>query len=98
MIEMGNPDVALIEAAKQLTDEQVAFICTECAITEGALRSMTEDELYDVVYETMCQIEIDEVCENIGSDEDTVRCAIASDIVTLFGNAIAETEGYLNED
>ena len=79
------------EVLKELTEVQIEFICSECSISEEELNSMDEDQLYDVVYETMCNIEIEEVCSN-ESDEDTERCTIASDIVTILGNAIRDNE------
>lgn len=85
------------QALQELTETQIEFICSECSISEEELNSMDEVQLYDVVYETMCNIEIEEVCSNDG-DEDTERCAIASDIVTILGNAIRDEEGYLEDE
>ncbi|MBE5933396.1 MAG: hypothetical protein E7263_08265 [Lachnospiraceae bacterium] len=75
------------KALQELTESQIEFICNECSVTEEELHNMEEDQLYDDVYETMCNIEIDEVCSKEGG-EDTERCEIASDIVTILGNAI----------
>lgn len=85
------------DALKNLSKEQIDFICNECTITKEKLFAMDEDNLYDNVYEKMCDIEIDEVCENGGGDE-TERCSIASDIVTILGNALAESEGYFDSE
>lgn len=75
------------EALEELTREQIEFICEECSLTEEELFELNEDDVYDKVFETMCDIEIDEVCSKVG-DEDTERCEIASDIVTLLSNTI----------
>lgn len=77
----------MTEVLNQLSKNQVAFICYECSISEEDLMKMDEDTLYDKVYEKMCDIEMDEVFKNDG-DEDTKRCSIASDIVTLLGNTL----------
>ena len=86
----------IVEAAKELTDEEIAFICRECDITPSELQKMGENELYDNVYETMCSIEI---AETPLSDDvpESPRCTMASDIVTLLGNAIAMSNGYFDE-
>lgn len=77
-------------ALPKLNGEQIAFICTECAITKDELFSMNEDDLYDRVYDIMCDIEIAEIgIEEDGSDSE--RCEIASDIVTIMGNALRKS-------
>ena len=88
--------VSMRKAISKLSDSKVQFICEECLLDRERLYNMSEDEVYDIVYETMCDIEVDEVCAN-GGDEDTERCEIASDIVTILGNAMAEAEGYFDE-
>lgn len=85
------------EALEQLSQQQIDFICRECSITLEQLQDMGDDELYNTVYEPMCNIEIDEVCAS-ETEEETERCQIASDIVTILGNALAEQEGFLNEE
>lgn len=75
------------EVLNQLSKEQIEFICDECSVTEEYLMGMDEDTLYDEVYEKMCDIEIDEVFDRDG-EEDTKRCSMASDIVTLLGNTL----------
>jgi hypothetical protein len=79
------------QALQELSPEQIKFICDECSVTEERLREMDDDELYTDVYDKMCDIEIDEVC---GSEdgEDTERCALASDIVTILGNSLLDEE------
>ena len=86
----------IVEAAKKLTDEEIAFICRECDITPSELQKMGENELYDVVYETMCSIEIAEIPSSDDVPESP-RCMMASDIVTLLGNAIAMSNGCFDE-
>ena len=85
--------IAMKNALKDLSEVQVQFICKECDIDMCALSYMNERQVYDIVYETMCNIEIEEVCANI-EKPDSERYAIASDIVTILGNAMAEAEGY----
>lgn len=79
------------DALNELKQKQIAFICKECSISKEELYSMSEDDLYDRVYETMCDIEIEELCADNGDDE-TERCEIASDIVTVLGNALRSDE------
>ena len=87
------------DALKELTQEQVSFICAECSVTEDELFSMDEDTLYDKVYDVMCDIEVDETMASIdeGEVEESERCILASDIVTILGNALAEEEGFYEE-
>lgn len=75
------------EAIIKLNKIQIDFICKECKITDKELMEMTEDTIYDKVYEEMCAIEIYEVCSN-ENDKDTERCELASDIVTILGNTL----------
>ncbi|MBE6898455.1 MAG: ADP-ribosylglycohydrolase [Ruminococcaceae bacterium] len=57
---------------------------------------MNDDELDDV-YDRICDIEVDETYE-AGDDELSERGQIAEDIVTLWGNALAEENGWYEED
>ena len=79
------------KALKKLNKEQIVFICDECSVSKDELFNMDDDTLYDEIYEKMCNIEIDEVCSN-DDGEETERCRIASDIVTILGNTIAGLE------
>lgn len=81
-------------AIHNLTQPQIAFICNERSLSKEQLFSMTEEELDDV-YEAMCEIEITETPE---SGELSDRCKLASDIVTVMGNALAEAMDWLDED
>lgn len=85
----------MLEAAKELTEEQIEFICKECDISQDDLMQLDEDSLYDVVYEKMCDIEIAEVPADGAPISD--HCIMASDIVTLLGNALAFSEGFYHE-
>ena len=76
------------EALKELSAEQIGFICKECSISKDELFAMDDDTLYDEVYDVMCDIEIDEIADG----EDTERCEMASSIVTELGNTLAEKE------
>lgn len=88
--------IAMKHAIKELSKTQIKFVCDECVIDTVTLKNMNEQQVYDIVYETMCNIEIEEVCANTDGN-DTVRCAIASDIVTILGNAMARAEGFYEE-
>ena len=79
------------EALNNLNPQQIDFVCKECLLPKEELYSMSEDDLYDKVYETMCDIEVEELCSSNGDDE-TERCEIASDIVTVLGNALRSDE------
>jgi len=86
----------MVEAAKELSDAQIQFICEECEITKDDLFHMDEDTLYDAVYDTMCEIEIAEIPSS-DDEPESERCIMASDIVTLLGNALAKSEGFYDE-
>ena len=82
------------EAIYELSQEQIEFICLECSITEDELFSMDDEQIEEIVYETMCDIEIEEVTDG----PDNERCTLASDIVTILGNTIPRDNGYWDED
>ena len=84
------------EGRKELTEEQIRFICEECDITEKELFDFDDDELYDRVYEVMCEIEIAEIPDN--DEPEGERCILASDIVTALGNALAKAEGWVQDE
>lgn len=86
----------MIEALRELTKEQIDFICQECKITENELNSLNDDELYDKVYDVMCDIECAEVPRD--GEEESERCAIASDIVTLLGNTLEQCDDEDEDD
>lgn len=73
-------------ALKELTPEQIKFICEECGIEEDALFEMNDDDIYDKVYDVMCDIE----CAETPVDDTPItdRCQMASDIVTVLGEAL----------
>ncbi len=75
------------EVLKELTKEQIEFIEQECGIDRETLFSMSEEALYDDVYDIMCDIEIDEIPDS-DEEEESERCIMASDIVTLLGNTM----------
>lgn len=60
------------EGRKELSAEQIRFICQECNITEKELFAFDDDELYDRVYEVMCDIEIAEIPDN--DEPEGERC------------------------
>lgn len=74
------------EVLKDLTGEQIEFICKECSITEDELYAMDDDMLYDRVYDVMCDIEC---AETQSSDEPlSDHCQMAADLVTVLGNTL----------
>lgn len=85
----------MVEAVKELSEEQIKFVCKECNITQDKLLQMDEDDLYNVVYETMCNIEIADVPADDTPISD--HCIMAADIVTILGNALAMSEGFYEE-
>lgn len=84
------------EGRKKLSRKEIAFICQECSITKDELFAFDEDELYDRVYDVMCDIEIAEIPDN--NEPESERCIIASHIVTILGNALAKAEGWMQGD
>lgn len=84
------------QALEKLSAEQIRFIYNECNITEEELLVMSEDELYDRVYDVMCDIELEELPDS-DSEKESERCEMASDIVTELGNALAEEQGTYGE-
>ena len=74
------------EALKNLTEEQIKFICKECSITKEELFDMDDDTLYDKVYDVMCDIECAETPSS--SEPLSEHCAMASELVTILGNTL----------
>ena len=85
------------QALDQLTAEQIDFICAECKISKEELLSFDEDELYDRVYDVMCDIEMAEIPDS-DEEEECEHCKMASSIVTELGNALAEEQGIYDEE
>ena len=75
---------------KNLSDEQIDFICNELRFSKEDLYSMDEDMLYDKVYDPMCDIEIAEIPSD--DSEETEHCRNVSEIVTVMGNKYAVEE------
>ena len=80
----------MLEALMELNEEQIKFICDVCHITEYRLFSFDEDELYDRVYDVMCDIEIAETPS--GEEKMSKRCELAESIVTILGNGIEDED------
>ena len=89
---MKEPIRSVIE---EMTETQIDFICEELKIRKDLLLEASEDDLGEI-YDILCDIESSET----PTDDSPLseRCKIVSDIVTLWGNAIAEAEGYFEED
>ena len=78
---------------ESLDDEQITFIEDELGITGEDISGYTDDELNEKVYEPMCDIEIEEAPQDDADESD--RCKMASEIVTVLGNSLAEANGWL---
>ena len=70
---------------RSMSDPQISFICKECNLSKDDLFGLSDEDLYSKVFDVMCDIETDEACEH---DEETERCAMASDIVTALSAAL----------
>lgn len=88
---MGEP---LKNAITELTREQVSFIASELDVSSDFILSATESEL-EPLYDRLCDIECEEIDDNY---ECSPRGNTAADIVTILGNAIAQDEGYWDEE
>lgn len=81
-------------AAKCTTEEQLNFIMSEFGVTEDEIFSWNEEK-WEEVYDALCDIELDEITPD---GEESPRCKLAAELVTLFGNEIAIDEGIYDED
>lgn len=81
---------------ERLEDTQIAFIETELGIAKDVMFGFTDDELNEKVYEPMCDIEIEEA--PIDDSPESERCSMASDIVTILGNSLAEYNGWIGKE
>ena len=88
-------DDVLRSTVDLMTDSQIDFICKESGLAPDELRDAPEEKL-DEIYDLLCDIEIEETDES--GEGLSERGEIAEGLVTLMGNAIAESEGYLDED
>lgn len=79
------------DAIKKLTAEQLEFIFDECSVSPDELPDMSDEELYDKVFEKMCDIETDSIPDD-DEEEESDRCKIASDIVTVFSNSFSRDD------
>lgn len=79
------------QVISNLSEEQNKFIQTEFNISEEELKSMTDDEIYERIYDPCCVIEEVETVATIDDDSElSDRGRIASDIVTLLGETIED--------
>ncbi len=78
-----------------LSKKQKKFISDEFGITEQKLSELDEDDLY-ALYDKLCDIEVDETIE-AGDGDLSERGEMAVSIVTVVGNALAEAEGFYEE-
>ena len=82
----------LQDVLKEMTQKQIQYICEILNVSAESLMSGTEKELEEI-YDILCDIE----AASYEKDEDD-KAKINSDIVTLWGDAIAEAYGYFEED
>lgn len=74
---------------KYLNRKQLKFISSELNFSKDDLLQMSNDELYEKVYDPCCVIEEVEVVKSLDNDiPESDRCVIASDIVTILGNTM----------
>lgn len=76
----------MTEVLKGLDREYIEFICAECGITEEELLGMNDDDLYEKVYDVMCDIECAETPS--GDEPLTKRGEMVEYVVTELGNAL----------
>ena len=86
----------MVEVIQKLDSAAIGFICEECAITPEELYAMDENTVYDVVYDTMCDIECAET--PFLNEPLTWHCAMAADLVTILGNTIDVGEEEVDDD
>ena len=79
---------------KNMTAEQLDFIMSEFGVTKDEIYSWSEDK-WDEVYDALCDIELDELTPD---GEESPRCKMATDLVTMIGNEIATDQGIYDED
>ncbi len=79
-----------------LNDEQISFIENELRISRKILFSM-DDKDADAVYDEIGLIEADEII-SAGDGSLSNRGKLATDIVTILGNALAEDMGWIDEN
>lgn len=75
------------EAIEKLSKAQLNFICEECGITIDELLVLGEDDLYSKVYERLCDVEIETIPDD-DDEEESERCKMASDLVTILGKTL----------
>ena len=85
------------KTAEKLSAKQIEFIATEFGVEKDTIKLLEEDK-WDEIYDGICDIEIEELSDLKEGKKETVRCKTASELVTLFGNAIAEEEGSFDEE
>ena len=82
------------EYFRLLNRSQNEFISKELGFSEEQLKEM-DDESFSDIYDRICDIEVDETL-NAGEGEMSERGEMAVSIVTVVGNAMAETEGLFD--
>ena len=77
---------------KDLTDAQFDFIKNELGFDKSEVLDMSEDEIYEKVYDAFCVIEEIETVASLDNPDEGMseRGEMASVIVTALGNTLAE--------
>ena len=89
LFEVEKPG-QMTDCLKELERFQIEFICRECEISEEELFRLDDEQLYDHVYDVMCDIEMEESPDD--EEPENERCRIASGIVTLLGESLVVDE------
>lgn len=96
IVEESQRKMLMSDSLKDLSKKQISFICSECRLTKEELFALNEDDLYDKVYDVMCDIEIAEI--PLDDTPETEHCKMASDLVTILGNTIEVEEDYSDDE
>lgn len=89
-------DGVLQKAVRELTATQQKYIAKNFFGSGELPEDISEDRLEEI-YDALCDIEVDETIK-AGDCKLSREGKLASDIVTVIGNAIADANGYFDED
>ena len=93
MYGYGKSELVVGNTIRLMNDVQKEFICKEAGLTVDELLNATEDKLGEIC-DMLCNIENE---ETIVDEELSERGKLTEGLVTLMGNAIAESNGWLDE-
>ena len=80
---------------EKLNEDQLEFIRDELGITPEEISTFSDDEFDEKVYDPMCDIEIEET--PLDDSDLSDRGKLAESIVTVLGNSLAETNGWIDD-